>query len=134
MRLISLLLVTLMMMGTTTAMAQKTRTVTVQYKFDNTNEGFDHLNRVVVYVDYQKHTTSKAQKQSIPGKVTFTVPEGEHHIRIVSEAFYEGVWEERTVANNYSIDCEYSNTLKIRKNRKITLVFDLDEGTKVKEK
>jgi hypothetical protein len=134
MRIVSgILMMFILLFGTSATMAQKSRTVTVQYSFANTAKGFDHLTRVVVYVDHQKLTTSKSQKQSMPGKVTFDLPEGEHHILIVAEAFYEGRWEERTVENNYSIDCLYSNTLQIKKNRKIVLVFDLDQGTIVKK-
>jgi hypothetical protein len=60
-----------------------------------------------------------------------SVPAGDHKLRVVNWAKYEGTWEEHTVENNYSIDCMHEEGHRFSKPEKLYLVFDLDSGTQV---
>ena len=100
--------------------------VTVNYKFTGIRDGYDHKSRTHIYVDGEKAATSSEALESKPNSVSTKVPKGEHDIKVINEAFYEGKWEEHTVENGYSIDCKYENTFTFGKSRKINMVFDID--------
>lgn len=104
----------------------------VQWSFANIQDGYDHDNRMDVYVDGAKLAESEVAAQSAGGRLVVTVPPGEHEVRVVSMALYEGNWEEHTVANDYSIDCEWSDTVSGGEKEKVRLVFDIDSGTLVR--
>jgi hypothetical protein len=106
-----------------------TKSLTINYTFENIEEGYDHLSKLIVYIDGVNVGESEAQVQSKPGSITVPVSKGEHSIRAVSLAQYEGVWEEHTIDNEYSIDCLLEKTINVEKNISITLVFDIDSGT-----
>jgi len=105
--------------------------VTVTFNFANIEEGYDHLTKTELYIDGSLVGTSTNRKQSEENVVIATTSKGNHHVRVVNYAYYEGNWEEHTIANNYSIDCLYEADLNLKKkNNKIKLLFDIDNGTK----
>lgn len=112
--------------------SQKSSTIKVDYSFKNIEKEkeYDHMSVTKIFVDGQLTTTSEQKPQSISGTVTFTIPKGIHELKVVNYAFYDGNWEEHTIANDYSIDCVYQVTQDFKKkNYKITIVFDIDNGT-----
>jgi hypothetical protein len=42
-------------------------------------------------------------------------------------AYYEGTWEEHTVANEYSLDALYEGEVSLKKKLTLDLVFDIDK-------
>ncbi len=115
--------------------AKKSSALKIDLKFENIEEGYDHLCKTNVYVDGELLATSSEELQSKPNSVKVSIPKGEHNIRVVNLALYEGNWEEHTKDNNYSIDClhEFRYNFK-KKNYNLKLVFDLNSDTKVKFK
>ncbi len=114
--------------------AQKMVPVTLSWKFENVEEGYDHDNKCVVYVDGEETQTSSVTPQTKLNKMMIKVPAGKHDIQVISLAKYEGKWEEHTIDNDYSIDCVYDATIKAKKAVKIDIIFDLDEGVSGKVK
>lgn len=109
------------------AQAQKMAPLKVSWKFENVEPGYDHKNKCVVYVDGEEVAESSATLQTKPNTMKLEVPAGKHVIRVVNFALYEGVWEEHTVENNYSLDCVFEEEVKFsKKGRAISMVFDLD--------
>ena len=115
------------------AMAAFSQTkLTVFYKFANIVEGYDHDTKTEVFIDGESMGTSGVAAESKGGTVTVNVPMGEHNLRVVNYALYEGEWEEHTIDNEYSIDCIYETTHKFgKKPEKLYLLFDIDQGTLV---
>lgn len=116
------------------AQAQKTKQITVsfKYKFIHEGEGKDINTRLKVYVDDAVKGVSLAKIESEENHVTIEIPTGKHKLRAVIESEFEGVWEEHTVANEYSIDCVYIHEEDFIKNTRVELIFDLEKGTIVK--
>jgi hypothetical protein len=108
----------------------------VKYSFLNIVEGYDHDTRMVVYVDGNKTMTSNTRKESQGDHFDVVLPEGQHGIRLVNEAFYEGTWQEHTISNEYSQNLlhEFRAELTKKSKIKLKLVFDLDKGNIVKLK
>lgn len=100
--------------------------LTVDWKFSNVVEGYNHQNKITIYSDGKKIGESGVFLQDSWGNYTVNLPVGKHQLRIVSSAFYEGKWEEHTVENYYSIDAVYSQELAIYKNTHVTIDWDLD--------
>jgi len=114
----------------TIAMAQDA-SLTVTFKFANIVEGYDHLCKTKVYIDGEFVGESKEVKESAGSTFTVPVPSGEHEIRIVNLAFYEGQWEEHTIENAYSIDCLWTGTHKLKSKNRFYMLFDIDSETYV---
>ncbi|HNF69440.1 MAG TPA: hypothetical protein PLL28_08700 [Chitinophagales bacterium] len=108
--------------------------VSVGWEFKNLVEGFDHDCKTELYIDGTLVATSSVTKESKANSVSATTSRGKHEIKVINYAFYEGNWEEHTVANNYSIDATYTDNINCKKkNTKIHLIFDIDKGTSVKK-
>jgi len=107
------------------ANAQRKGIITVNARFSGILDGYDLINKTVVYVDGQIAGETTEQLQSKPNSCSVTVPRGKHKLRIVNMAFSDGKWEEHTFANNYSIDALYESKMKLRKKQTINLVFDI---------
>jgi hypothetical protein len=108
----------------------QTSKLTVYYKFMGIEKGYDHDCKTQVYVDGEFLGESEVAPQSKAGTFAVNVPQGQHNLRIVNLALYEGVWEEHTVENNYSVDCLYETDRTFKsKPEKLYLVFDLDDET-----
>jgi hypothetical protein len=116
------------------AQAQKTKliTVTFKYKFIHEGEGKDINTRLKIYVDDAVKGVSLAKTEAQENHVTIEIPTGNHKIRAVIESQFEGGWEEHTIANEYSIDCIYIHEENFTKNTRVEIIFDLEKGTIVK--
>jgi hypothetical protein len=109
-------------------------TLDVTYVFTGIEEGYDHTHRLEIFADGNSVGMSPEGPQSKKGHVQVEVPDGRFALRIVDSAFYDGKWEEHTVANDYSLDCVVERTLTARKKHKLAIVFDIDNGVTVKGK
>jgi hypothetical protein len=107
--------------------AQKPCKITVTWSFEGVKDGYDHDNKVVAFIDGEQVGESSVKKESESNSYMFEVKKGRHEIRVVNMAQYEGEWEEHTVANEYSLDCLFEDTLEFKKKCSITLVFDIDK-------
>jgi hypothetical protein len=124
----SLLLFTLIIsMFTINTFAQKTGIIKVNTSYTGVLDGYDHINKTMVYVDGMLAGETSEQLQSIPNSCAITTSKGKHSIRIINMANYEGNWEEHTIANEYSIDALYESEIKLKKEITINLVFDITE-------
>lgn len=104
--------------------------ITVKWTFENIVEGYDHDTKTELYVDGKLVATSTVTKESKSNSVSAIVSKGRHTIKVVNYAYYDGQWEEHTIANTYSIDCLYESEINCKKkNNKINLVFDINSGT-----
>lgn len=105
-------------------------TLQVSFKAINTIEGYDHISKLIVYCDGEKVGESIEKKQSLPNKVKVKVPSGDHLIHCSLWAKYDGVWEVRTLANDYSFDWMYDKQMTLKKgNNAFKIVFDVDKQT-----
>ena len=107
------------------ANAQRIGIIMVNARFSGILDGYDLMNKTVVYVDGSIAGETTEQLQSKPNSCSITVPRGKHRLRIVNMAKNDGRWEEHTFANNYSIDALYENKVRLRKKQTINLVFDI---------
>ena len=107
--------------------------LTINFKFLNIVEGYDHTSRTQVFVDGELLATSEEFLESKGGKMKVVIPKGKHDVLVMNQALYEGEWENHTIENNYSIDCLYEEAgMKRGKKATLTLIFDIDSGTEVK--
>ena len=107
------------------ANAQRKGQINVNARFSGILDGYDLMNKTVVYVDGKIVGETTEQLQSKPNSCSVTVPRGKHELRIVNMAKNDGKWEEHTFANNYSIDALYESKVRLRKKQSINLVFDI---------
>jgi hypothetical protein len=105
--------------------AQKTGKITVKTSYTGIVEGYDHINKTLVYVDGVIAGETSELLQSKPNWCTVTVSRGKHELRVVNMAYYEGTWEEHTVANEYSLDALYEGEVNLKKKLTLDLVFDI---------
>lgn len=123
-----LLLITFVIsLFTISTFAQKTGTITVNTSYTGVVDGYDHINKTMVYVDGLLAGETSEQVQSKPNSCIISVSRGKHNIRIINMANYDGNWEEHTLTNNYSIDAVYESEIKLKKDMVITLVFDITQ-------
>ncbi len=119
----------------TVVLSKGNSTVVVNYVFKHINKGYDHLSKTKVFVDGEVYAVSTEKKQSKKNSFKVKIPKGNHEVRIVNYALYEGNWEEHTVENNYSYDCVYELNQNFKKRKyTVDLVFDLDNGVEAKVK
>lgn len=105
--------------------------VTVKWSFENVVEGYDHDTKTELYVDGNLVAVSSVTKETKSNSVTAKVSKGIHTIKVINYAYYEGKWEAHTIENTYSIDCVYETRINCDKKKNvITLVFDINSGTK----
>jgi hypothetical protein len=115
--------------NTLLATPPKEGTLTISWVFCNIVEGYDHDTKCIVFIDGKQVGESSVSKESQKNSITVTASAGSHTVRVVNYALYEGQWEEHTVANEYSIDCLYDNTMNIKPKSMLSLLFDIDSGT-----
>jgi len=124
----SILIITLVFtLSTLTTLAQKKGTITVKASYTGIVEGYDHINKTVVFIDGVQAAETSEALQSKPNSCTLSISRGNHDIRIVNMAYYEGSWEEHTIANEYSLDALYEGTVTLKKKMTINLVFDIEK-------
>ncbi|MFN3940153.1 MAG: hypothetical protein ACK4IY_06175 [Chitinophagales bacterium] len=109
--------------------------LTIKYRFKGIEQGYDHTTQTKVFIDGNELCAGNEHKQSKPSAFTCMVPSGKHDVLIMNYAYYEGTWEEHTIANNYSIDCLLNREMTFREKKKysIKLLFDIESGTIVKK-
>lgn len=121
----SFLAICFVMLSATTVSAQKKVKVTVEWVFTGIIENYDHNSRMEIFVDGTKVATSSVTKQSKKNSVTVKVPKGNHTLKVVNFAEYNGIWEEHSRANDYSLDGVYILNTEFKKKEKISLEFDI---------
>lgn len=109
-------------------------TLSVKWSFKGVEEGYDHKNKCVVFVDGEEVGQSTVTVETVPNSMKVTIPSGEHTVRVINYALYEGQWEAHTIENNYSQDCLAEKTANFGKKSKLAMVFDIDNGVSVKWK
>ena len=128
-----LLLTLAIFMITISSLAQKTGVIIVNASYTGILDGYDHINKTLVYIDGVQVGETSEELQSKPNSCTVTAERGKHSIRIINMAKYEGTWEEHTIANEYSIDALYEGEFKLKKEISINLVFDITEEKTIAE-
>lgn len=114
-------------------LAGKPITLTVKWHFTNVNEGYDHDNKMLVYIDGKLIGESKVFKETDHASYDVEVPSGNHDVKIENYSFYEGKWDIHTKANRYSVDAFYNGTIVFSKNTTVDMIFDVDkESTETK--
>lgn len=98
----------------------------VKWKFENVVEGYNHSNKMQVYIDGKFVAESAVFLESDWGEVKVAVSKGSHAVKIVNYSLYEGNWEEHTLANNYSVDGIIEEEHTFKKKNTLTIVFDID--------
>ncbi len=120
------------LLGASVSLKAQVVKLSFNYKVLNTVEGYAHVSKLVVYVDDTQAGESEPLIQTKPGTCTVYVAPGNHKIRAVLMARYDGIWEERTIANNYSQDFVWNYQGYVRKPKNVKLTFDIDKGTSAK--
>ncbi len=103
--------------------------LTVSWVFCNIVEGYDHDSKCIIFIDGEQVGESSVAKESQKNSITITTTPGSHNVKVMNYALYEGEWEEHTVANEYSIDASYDNSMTIKPKSMLSLLFDIDSGT-----
>lgn len=102
----------------------------VTWTFTNVQAGFDHENKMMLFVDGQKMDESEVFRESQVGKMIVRVPKGSHTIAIENYALYGGQWELYIRENDYSLDAYFSKNIPFSKRKhKIHLVFDIESAS-----
>lgn len=110
----------------------QTSPLSITFKFAGITEGYDHVCKTQVWMDEDLLGESAEVNESKGGVFTVNVPYGDHALRIINLAKYEGEWEEHTIENNYSIDCLWEGTHTYsKKASKLFMLFDLNSATTV---
>ncbi len=104
----------------------KEQLVTLEWKFNGIEAGYDHLNRSKIYIDGKELPISKSYHQSEWGSYQLSLAKSPHTIKLVNEAFYEGRWREHTFENEFSIDAVCEFQLNGKGISKVQIVFDLN--------
>lgn len=112
--------------------------VRITWDFKNIEPGFDHQNKIVVFIDNQPIAESETFLESEVGTLNFRMPSSKFYkIRIVNYAWTDGEWEEHMISNKYSIDCIYEKNVKLKatKTGVLHLTFDFKfDKMKIKSK
>ncbi len=106
----------------------------ISYSFSHIEVGYDHPTKCRVYIDGNMVLESAEHKESEPQSFSIKVAKGKHTVRIVIYNYYEGVWEEHNVENNYSTNASYERELMVKKKSAIALEFDLDQTNPIIKK
>lgn len=109
-------------------------TLSIDYEVLNTIEGYSYVSRLDVYVDGKLYGSSTEIDQRTPNSISVKIPRGNHQIKAVLLAKYEGAWEERTVENRYTYDFIWTESVNMKKKMKVKLYFDIDSGVNVNNK
>ena len=102
-------------------------TLTFNYSTVGILDGYDHTSKLIIYEGGSKIGESVPKKESEGNTITVPLSKGSHSIRAVLNSEYEGKWEEHLKANEYSLDCLFEETIEIKGNKVITLVFDITQ-------
>jgi len=108
------------------ALAGKTARLTVNWNFTNVIEGYDHNNKMVIYVDDKMLGESPEYLQSNKSSFSVDVPKGKHRLKIENYAYYGGKWELHRKTNGYSVDAYYENEVTFGASNALEMVCDID--------
>lgn len=112
--------------------------IQIVWDFKNIEPGFDHQNKIVVFIDNQPVAESETFLESERGSLNFKIkPSKYYKIRVVNYAWTDGEWEEHMISNKYSIDCIYEKNVKLKaqKTGLLHLTFDFRyDKMKIKSK
>lgn len=106
--------------------AQKSK-LTLTTKFTNIEEGYEHDSKIKVFVDGKEVFESAVFRESEPQSFKLKIPKGKHKLLIQNLTLYEGVWEETTRENSYSIDGFIELEKDFPKKFELDIEFNLDE-------
>lgn len=125
-----------LLISSTNLLSAQNAKLTVKYSFKGLVEGYDHTAKTTIFLNGEELCTSDEHKESKPMKFTCEVAPGTYTVRIVNYAYYENIWEEHTIENNYSIDAVYEKEMTFKKKKKYTLalLFDIVNGTSLSKK
>ena len=102
-----------------------------KYQFFDSREDFIKLSKLVIKANGKKIGESPAKLENIENKVSVQIPKGNYEIDATVYSMYNGVWEERTEANDYTMDCKYIiDSLLLESDNNITLTFNAVTGYK----
>jgi hypothetical protein len=113
--------------GAQFSFAQDQGKITVDFKAINTIAGYDNLTKAELYCDGKLLATSSEMVQSQLNTVSADAPLGKHSIHLLLYAYYDGSWEVRTIANDYSMDWEWKGDVNIKKKTAVKVLFDVAE-------
>ena len=105
--------------------------LTIRYSFTKIESGYDHKNKVIVYVDGDKERESVPKIESEENSVRVKVSEGSHDIKIEDWVFYKDNWELHSKANSYSFDLINTKTVDMDRNKTMIIIYDLDTGPEI---
>ncbi|MNK01878.1 hypothetical protein D3C87_196910 [compost metagenome] len=107
--------------------------MSISWKFIHVEKGYDHRSRMVVYVDDLKYGVSPESIESSGAFYELRIPKGEHTVRIVNQSFVNGVWQDHTILNNFSVEAVYEKKVHVKKAVQVVLVIDLNNEQTVNE-
>jgi hypothetical protein len=110
------------------------RTLFINFSFTGIEEGYDHENKIIVYVDGRKTDESSVRSQSKNNFCRIKIPQGKHTIKVENWAYYDGNWELHDKANGYSQTLINTESIDIKKNMVMRILYDLDNGVEVSVK
>ena len=99
----------------------------IDWRFTNVESGYNHISRMQVFVDDVEYATSEKSVENMGGKFLLKIPKGIHRIRIVNQSLIDGIWQDHTITNNYSIEAVYEKLIDVKKSVRVTLVIDLND-------
>ena len=102
--------------------------LTISWEFKNVDKVYDHENKCKVWIDGQYAGESSEAKETRPNSIKINTSQGSHEIKIMNYSFYEGKWEEHTLANDFGINCVFEEWLELKKKTKLKIIFDMNEG------
>ena len=108
--------------------------LTVRFSFKGIEEGYDHTNKIVVYIDDEKAAESTNLLQSEPNSVRVNIAEGKHTVKVENWAYYQGTWELHDKEHGYSQDLISTSDITVKKNVMMRILYDLDNGVEVSVK
>lgn len=121
------------------ALAQEKITLKFNFVFTNSNPEYIKKTKLVVKVDGVKIAESSVRNQDINNSLEVKINNGYSTITATAYALSNDGWEERTLSNNYSMDCIYKKTQNWLFDNIIDIKFDLkalkvivDEKTSIK--
>lgn len=100
--------------------------VTLEWKFEGIETGYDHMNRSKIYVDGTELPISNSCHQSEWGSYELLLSKSNHKIKLINEAYCKGKWIEHTFENEFSMDAVCVFDLNGKEVSKVQIVFDLN--------
>lgn len=127
----TIVLLTLLLFFISFAYTQDVVNLNFKFQFFDSREDFIKLSKLVIKANGKKIGESPAKLENIENKVSVQIPKGNYEIDATVYSMYDGVWEERTEANGYNMDCKYViDSLLLESDQNITLTFNEVTGSR----